>query len=179
MLVGVFADTHDHLDNIARAVEVFNEEGCELVAFAGDFVSSIAIPPLRALKCPVIACFGDNEGNKPGVHAGMRIVGVLGEPPFGFQTADGCRIVLAHMLRQLRDCESDCHVVIYAHTHRPRIHHDEQGRLYLNPGETSGWTYRRPTVALLETTERTAKIVELWPSLTAKTDPHRGEIKNS
>ena len=50
MLIGIFADSHDHLDHIQRAVEVFNQAGCELVVFAGDLVSSFAVPPLRKLK---------------------------------------------------------------------------------------------------------------------------------
>ena len=69
MLIGIFADSHDHLDHIRLAVATFNEAGCELVVFAGDLVSSFAVPPLRALNCRVIACFGDNEGNKAGVLA--------------------------------------------------------------------------------------------------------------
>ena len=64
MLVGIFADTHDHLANIRRAVERFNQAGCEVVLFAGDLVSTFAVPPLRRLQCPFVGCFGDNEGNK-------------------------------------------------------------------------------------------------------------------
>ena len=31
MLIGLFADTHDHLANIRLAVERFNDADCELV----------------------------------------------------------------------------------------------------------------------------------------------------
>lgn len=161
MRVGIFADTHDHLDNIRRAVEVFNEAGCERVVFAGDFVSTIALPPLRKLKCPLIASFGDNEGNKVGLYAGMKILGTLGEPPFCFRTKDGTRFVIAHMSRQLRGADGKYDVVIYAHTHKPEVRTDDSGRLWINPGETSGWTYGRPTVAVLETGTREVEIVAL------------------
>ena len=161
MLIGIFADSHDHLDNIRRVVQVFNSAGCELVVFAGDLVSSFAVPPLRELQCRVIACFGDNEGNKVGVAAGMKIIGTLGEPPFGFKTPDGRRILLTHMDRSLRDLDGEFDVAIYAHTHKPSITHDEQGRLFINPGETSGWSYKNPTVALLDTTTMSARIIAL------------------
>ena len=161
MLIGIFADSHDHLDHIQRAVEVFNSAGCELVVFAGDLVSSFAVPPLRQLRCRVIACFGDNEGNKPGVTAGMRIIGTIGEPPFGFKTPDGCRILVTHMDRSLRGVEGDFDVAIFAHTHKPSVTRDECGRLFINPGETSGWSYGKPTVALLETLTLEVRIVPL------------------
>lgn len=161
MRIGIFADSHDHLDHIRQAVDVFNAAGCGLVVFAGDLVSSFAVPPLRALKCPILACFGDNEGNKTGVAGGFRILGTIGEPPFGFKTPDGLKIVVTHMLRSLRPDAGEFDVCIFAHTHKPEISTDEQGRMYINPGEASGWSFRKPTVAILETTTRTARILPL------------------
>jgi putative phosphoesterase len=151
MRLGVFADSHDHLDNLKRAVAVFNQARCELIFFAGDFVSSIAIPPLRQLQAPVIACYGDNEGNRTGVAAGMRIVGILGDPPFGIRLADGTRVLLTHMLSSLRGAGGEFDICIYAHTHRADVHYDSAGRLIVNPGETSGWTSHAPSVAIVET----------------------------
>lgn len=161
MRIGIFADSHDHLDHIQRAVEVFNAAQCQLVLFAGDLVSSFAVPPLRALQCPLLGCFGDNEGNRTGVAAGFKILGAIGEPPFGLRTPDGLRIVVTHMLRTLRAAEGEFDVCVFAHTHKPEISRDEQGRLYVNPGETSGWTYREPTVALLDTSPLSARIIRL------------------
>lgn len=161
MKIGIFADAHDHLDHIRKAVDVFNAAGCELVVFAGDLVSSFAVPPLRLLKCPVLACYGDNEGNKIGVAAGFKILGEIGEPPFGFRTPDGCRILVTHMLRSLQGAEGDFDVCVFAHTHKPEIRRDEWGRLYINPGETSGWSYQKPSVALFDTQTREARLVRL------------------
>lgn len=161
MRIGIFADTHDHLDHIRAVVRLFNESHCEYALFAGDLVSTFALPPLRRLNCPLIACFGDNEGNKPGLLAGLRKRDVLGEPPFVFRAADGTRFLLAHMQRQLRGADGEFDVCVYAHTHKPRIERDERQRLMINPGEASGWTFGNPTVVLFETTTREAEIVPL------------------
>jgi predicted phosphodiesterase len=67
------------------------------------------------------------------------------------------------MLRHLKGYAAGCDIVIYAHTHKPRIHTDAKGRLLVNPGETSGWTYRLPTIAMVETTTRTGRIIDLPP----------------
>ena len=161
MLIGIFADTHDHLDNIRRSVAEFNRRECQLVVFAGDLVSTFAVPPLRQLACPLIASFGDNEGNKIGIRGGMEIVGIVSEPPFGVRCDDGTRLLVTHQLELLRGDFEGADIVIYAHTHRPVIRHDAAGRLFVNPGEASGWTYRRPSVAVLETCTRQAEIVWL------------------
>jgi putative phosphoesterase len=161
MRIGIFADAHDHADNIRRAVSEFNNLKCELVVFAGDLVSPMSVPPLRKLRCPLLACFGDNDGNKVGIAGGMRIVGTLGEPPFGFQTPDGTRVLVTHVLEQLRGMIDGAHVVISAHTHRGSIREDEAGRLFINPGETSGWTFRKPTIAVLETSPISARLIAL------------------
>ncbi len=161
MLIGIFADSHDQFDNVRQAVAQFNRAGCELVVFAGDFVSPIVIPPLRKLRCPVLACFGDNEGNRIGIAGGMRIVGEVGYPPFGFQTPDGIRILVTHSLDMLRGLIEGCDVVISAHSHRSGISRDESGRLFINPGETSGWTYRKPGISLLNTDPLEARLIPL------------------
>ena len=132
-----------------------------LVIFAGDFVSPIVVPPLRKLKCPVLACFGDNDGNQIGLQGGMRIVGPVGYPPLGLRTADGVRILVAHISEQVRGMIADAQVVICAHTHKPGIHTDQHGVLFVNPGETSGWTYRKPTIGVLETEPLSARIIPL------------------
>jgi hypothetical protein len=161
MRVGIFADSHDHLANIRLAVERFNAAECELALFAGDLVSTFAVPPLRKLRCPFVGCFGDNEGNKVGLLAGFSLVGQLGEPPLLHTAADGTRFVLCHMKRQLRGLAADFDVAVFGHTHKPRIERDLAGRLLINPGETSGWTFGRPTIVLLETRTMEAEVVEL------------------
>lgn len=160
MRVGIFADTHDHLAHIRLAVSYMNAEHVDLVLFAGDLVSTIALPPLRKLQAPVVACYGDNEGNKVGLAGGFEIIGRLSEPPVRHTAEDGTRFLIAHMKRQVPADEA-FDVAIVAHTHKPLVHRDEQLRLWINPGETSGWTYGRPTLALLETTTQEVQIVDL------------------
>jgi putative phosphoesterase len=161
MRIGLFADIHDHLDNARAAVAEFNARRCELVVFAGDFVSTFVIPVLRQLECPLVGCYGDNEGNKVGLAGGLRIVGTVGEPPLGFRTADGTRIIVTHQYELLRGDTDGADVVVFGHTHKPSIVRDDAGRLLVNPGETSGWTYRKPTIAVLETTPLAAEIIAL------------------
>ncbi len=167
MKIGIFGDTHDHVDNMRHAVSEFNQRECELVIFAGDFVSPIIVPPLRRLQCPFIGCFGDSDGNKIGIQGGMRIIGVLGEPPFGICTKDGTKILLTHELEDVKGMLEGIQVIISSHSHSTGIQKDKAGRLFINPGEASGWTYRKPSVAILETSTMEADIIFL-PEMPAK-----------
>lgn len=161
MRIGIFGDAHDHVDNVRHAVNAFNKADCDLVVFAGDFCSPIMIPPLRKLKCRMLACFGDNDANKIALQGGMRIKGEIAEPPCGFQTPGGVKILLTHAMESVRGLIDGVDVVIAAHSHKPAIDRDREGRLFINPGETSGWTYRNPMVALLDTDPLTARLVPL------------------
>ena len=116
---------------------------------------------MRKFFCPVIACFGDNDGNQTGIAGGMKIVGTLGYSPMCYRTSDGVRILMAHQLDEVRGLVDEADVVVFGHTHRPSIAKDKHGRLFINPGEVGGWMFRKPTVAVLETTTRDAEILAL------------------
>lgn len=161
MNIGIMADIHDNVDNLRHAINLFNDMQCRAVLLAGDFVSPLVVPSMRKLFCPVVACFGDNDGNQIGISGGMKIVGTLGYPPMCFRTKDGIRILMAHQQEDLRNLIDDADVVVFAHTHRPSIARDRHGRLFINPGEVGGWMFRKPTVAILNTETREAEIVAL------------------
>ena len=172
MLVGVFADAHDHADNVRRAVRFFNEAGCGLVLFAGDLVSPLVVPPLRKLHGKFVACWGDNDGNRRGIEGGLRVIGPVGDPPLCVTAPDGTRFLLCHQLSEVRDHlkeakpphEGGPQVVVYAHTHRHAVATDAAGRLLVNPGECGGWVSRTPSVAVIDTAAAggpAAKIVPL------------------
>ena len=91
----------------------------------------------------------------------MKIIGRLEEAPVRYESPDGRRFVIVHMLSQARGLDEPFDVLVYGHTHKPIVKHDEAGRLLINPGETSGWTFGNPTVAMLDTEARTAEIVHL------------------
>jgi len=171
MHIGIFGDTHDHVDHVRHAVKIFNDRKCELVLFAGDFVSPIMIPPLRKLNCRLISCFGDSDGNRRGITGGLRIIGIVGEPPFGVKLTDGTRILLTHQLETLKGLLEHSDVVISSHTHKPSIKRDSKGRLFINPGETSGWCYRQPTVVILDSHTGQAEIINL-PEMPPLPDIH-------
>ncbi|MCA9050000.1 MAG: YfcE family phosphodiesterase [Planctomycetaceae bacterium] len=161
MNIGIMADIHDNVDNLRHAIRLFNQYRCGLVLLAGDFVSPLVVPSMRKLTGRVIACFGDNDGNQRGIMGGMQIVGTLGYSPMCCRTPDGLRLLMTHQLDDVRDSLGDADVVIFAHTHRPSVAADRNGRLFINPGEVGGWMFRRPTVVILDSETRSAEVIDL------------------
>lgn len=161
MKIGIMADIHDNVDNLRHAIGLFNAHKCGLVLLAGDLVSPLVVPSMRKLTGRVVACFGDNDGNKRGIIGGMKIVGTLGYGPLCHKTSDGLKIVMAHQLNELRDCLGDADVAVFAHTHRPSIVTDKHGRVFINPGEVGGWMFRKPTVVILDSETREAELLKL------------------
>ena len=161
MKIGILADIHDNVDNVRHAINMLNGMQVEVVLIAGDFVSPLVVPSLRKLHGKVIACLGDNDGNQIGIAGGMKIVGTLAHGPVCYRTDDGLHILMSHQLTEIRDCIDGADVIVFAHSHRPSIATDRHGRLFINPGEVSGWMFRKPSVALLDTTTKGAKILEL------------------
>ena len=83
-MIGIMSDSHDNLDAIKLAVELFNKLRCELVIHAGDFIAPFAAHELSKLNCPVKAVFGNCDGEKKGLEKAFQSIGEIKEAPFIF-----------------------------------------------------------------------------------------------
>ena len=155
------ADSHDNLHAVKKAVQLFNDAGCELVIHAGDFVAPFAARELENLNCPVKAVFGNCDGEKRGLEKAISSFGEIREAPFAF-THDNCQFLVNHIHISLDThiASGKYDVIIYAHTHEPEVR--KEGKiLIVNPGETGGWVSGKGTVALLDTETLSADIIPL------------------
>jgi putative phosphoesterase len=165
MLVGLMADTHDFLPMVDKAVERLNEEGVKLVLHAGDYVAPFVVPRFKKLKAKLIGVFGNNDGDREllkkrfSEYEGLEMRGNFAEI-----VIDGAKIVLLHgseeeLLKVLINSEI-FDIVVHGHTHKAEAYRKEK-TLVVNPGEVCGYLTGRSTIALLETSKREAKIVEI------------------
>jgi len=157
MTIGILSDSHDNLPAIRQAVEFFNHEGADLVVHAGDFVAPFAVKELLKLRAPVIAVFGNNDGEKVGIRAALPQVA---EPPLVTEI-EGKKTVVTHDLAgTVNRIPEDADVVVHGHTHKSEIRRDGD-QLIINPGEVGGWLAGRRTVAVLDPSTLDCRIVEL------------------
>jgi len=158
-LVGVISDTHDNVDNIRKAVEIFNTRGVSLVVHAGDFTSPFTCIPYRDLEAEFVGVFGNNDGDLLLLHE--RTEGRIHRQPHQFAFADRKFVVMHehHLVEALAD-SGHYDIVIFGHTHKAVVK-KKNNTLIVNPGEAGHWLYGKATIGILDTGAMDAEIVTL------------------
>ena len=165
MLIGIFGDSHDHMENIGKAVEKFNRERIDLAIHTGDYISPFVIPVIAKLTSPVIGVYGNNDGDKAALQArcsefpAVRIHGNYTQ-----LDPDGLKIALIHghdsALLQDLIVSGYYDLVVHGHTHMADLYR-KGGTMVINPGELCGYITKKPTVGFFDTLSREARIEEL------------------
>ncbi len=164
MIVGIIADTHDHLPLLEKAIERLNEERVELVLHAGDYISAFAVQRLKSLNAHLIGIFGNNDGDKELLKRRFAELDAEIRGRFAEVTVDGLKIAMLHgeeeeLVRSLINTGS-YDVVVHGHTHEARTY--RKGKtLVINPGEVCGYLTQKSTMAILNTETLDVQIIQL------------------
>jgi putative phosphoesterase len=136
--IGVVSDTHNHLPNVARIVELLNAAGVERVVHTGDITQAQTLEVLARLDAPLVGVYGNNDaGEREELErAAARFAIRLADPPLALQWAER-RVVVVHDPRALAGAGDAFDVALHGHTHRHTIER-RGGRLVFNPGECAG-----------------------------------------
>jgi uncharacterized protein len=138
MRIGVVSDTHNHLRNVERIVELFHAADVERVIHTGDITQPKTLAAFSALRIPLCGVYGNNDLEREGLEQAARQYGMtLRDPPFELVLASR-RIVVVHDPRDLERLSTRSYdVALHGHVHR-RVIERTQGRLVFNPGECAG-----------------------------------------
>ena len=150
MRIGVVSDTHNHLPNVRRIVELFAEAGVERVVHTGDITQAKTLRVLGELDAPLVGVFGNNDhGEREALERTAEELGVeLRDPPLELCWA-GRRIVVVHDPRDLKHHFAGHDLALHGHTHERRIERRD-GRLVFNPGECAGHLPGRNAVGVVD-----------------------------
>lgn len=160
MKVGIISDSHDHLDNLKKAMEVFKSEGVGYLIHCGDFVAPFTLPILSQLGVPFLGVFGNNDGERLLLRERAKDFGEIKVQP-AFLELEGRRFVIMHepALQFALAKSGEYDAVLVGHTHKPEI--IEGNCLIINPGEACGWLTGKATIAILDLATMSARLVEL------------------
>lgn len=165
LIIGLISDTHDNLPMVEKAVKKLNEANVELVLHAGDYVAAFTIPRFKELKAKLIGVFGNNDGDHEFLKrrtTEFRNMELRGN--FAEIVVDNLKIALLHgtekeLLNALIDSQG-FDFIVHGHTHGAEAY--RKGKtLVVNPGEVCGYLTGKSTIALLDTSKREARIVEI------------------
>jgi uncharacterized protein len=134
--IGVVSDTHNHLPNVRRIVELLNAARVERVVHTGDITQAKTLDVLAGLAMPLHGVFGNNDQERVALDEAIARHGfVFAEGPLHALWAER-RVVVVHDPRELAGA-GDFDVALHGHTHRLTVERDG-GRLIFNPGECAG-----------------------------------------
>ncbi|HEX8947322.1 MAG TPA: metallophosphoesterase [Dissulfurispiraceae bacterium] len=159
MVIGLVSDTHDHLDNLKKVLEIFRARNVKHIIHAGDYTSPFTRRVLKHFEGEFTGIFGNNDGER--VLLNKLYQGRIFTQPYLF-TLDNRKIVVMHEPDVVDALADSGHfdLVVYGHTHEPVIRKVKH-TLVVNPGEVCGWLYGKPTAAVVDLETMGAEIIGL------------------
>ncbi len=173
MKFGIISDTHDHLNAITRAIEIFRAHKVDRILHCGDWVSPYSLGHFGALMAdwniPVMSVLGNNEGDYrkiEKINSSLKNPVVFCDVSILQFAVDDNRYAVYHghdkptLNALIRSKEY--RAVFTGHTHVVR--NEMAGKtLVLNPGSTSYFSDGKivdvATVAVYDTSKNSAEIV--------------------
>ena len=146
MKISIIADSHDHYENLTKAVEQANQAGCSLLLHAGDLGApghSVAI--LEKFNGSVKMVLGNNDHEIVGLVRksfeldNFELIKTSNGGDMYEGLHDGVRFFMHHYPRvaQLAAASTDYDVCIFGHTHK--FYNETVGdSLLINPGSIIG-----------------------------------------
>jgi len=159
MRIGIVSDTHNHLRNVTRIVELFAAAGVERVVHTGDITQAKTLEPFAALDAPLHGVYGNNDLERDALESAARRLSLhLVDPPLRLEWAER-RIVVVHDPRDLTpERLSGCDVALHGHDHRLTIER-RRGALVMNPGECAGHVPGLNAVGVLDLASLASEIL--------------------
>ena len=159
MILGIISDTHDNLDNLKKAFDIFISRGVEHIIHAGDFTSPFTGRVLMEFKGGFTGIFGNNDGDR--LLLSKVYQGNIHPQPH-ILTLHEKRIVIMHepdVIEALAD-SGHYNLVIFGHTHKAVVK-KVNNTLVVNPGEAGSWLYGKATVGVVNLQNMEAEIIEV------------------
>ncbi len=157
MRIGVVSDTHNHLPNVSRIVEILNGARVDRVVHTGDITQAKTLELLARLDAPLHAVYGNNDlAERESLRSAAERLDIhLCDPPLELDWADRRLWVVhdprdfEHTLPEARRQERAPALILHGHDHRYRL--QEQGRtLVFNPGECAGHMPGRNAIGVVD-----------------------------
>ena len=163
MLIGVFSDVHDNLQNLQRVLNAFKDRKISTLLFCGDFCSPIPARIMGGFLGDIHCVFGNGDGDRftIGKLAASEFTNLKLHGEYADLDIAGIKLAITHypFYASALARTSEYLAVFCGHTHVSSI--DTVGRcLLVNPGEVLGWK-GKPSYVVYDTDTNVAELVAL------------------
>ena len=152
MILGVVSDTHNHLSNVEKIIDLFNEQKVEKVIHTGDITQAKTLSKFSRLNCPLYGVYGNNDLQEVGLKEITEKNGFkFKDPPFLVKLG-GRKIVILHEpenIEKIISQERSIDLIVHGHTHRYR-YEELKGVKIFNPGESAGMFKGKNAIGLVD-----------------------------
>ncbi len=163
MKIGILSDSHNHRQNVLKAVDIFNEQGVDYVFHAGDMTSVATVDLFAELeKAKFIAVFGNCDSDKGLLQSTINgFGGEIHHDCYEGQIS-GKRILMAHepSLLDMALVGGEFDLAIHGHTHKLEIRKVGQ-TLIINPGSLRHWIAAKANVVMVELDDMSTEVISL------------------
>lgn len=159
MIIGIIADTHDHMEKIKKALKIFKDRGVSTILHAGDFVSPFTWRAFKDFDGEIYGVFGNNDGDRVLL---KKMYGDRIQKQIRKIEIDGKKIALMHEPQMIEELalSGNFDLIVYGHMHEVDIR-TIGNTLIINPGEACGWLYGKATSVLLELDNLVPEVITL------------------
>ncbi len=170
MKLAVLSDSHDHMNNILKAVSIINQRNVDALIHCGDYVAPFVkrwFDKLNnSIKKNFYGVFGNNDGEKLFLKQNLGQICEFAENGNEMiLELGGKRIFVSHMPKQktIEALANSGHfdIILSGHTHSLSNKKLENGILIVNPGELCGYLTGKATFAIIDTDKMESEIIEL------------------
>ncbi len=163
MKIGILSDTHDDIENVQEAIQIFNKNKVEYVIHAGDYIFPGIIKEFTKLDSKLIGVLGNNDGERNGIL--KSFIDIKGElkGEIGEIEIDGIRFGIYHGTdREIKESiirSQKYDILICGHTHKREPQNsgtleNNKDTFILNPGSA-----HRKSISLSESFTDIGRII--------------------
>ena len=174
MKIGIISDIHENFHNLILALNKMDKEGVEQIICLGDLMNAGVAKILAHHTVPTYLIWGNNDGEKVDItkasfREGSQLTVSLNV--YDFLEFGGRKIFVSHYddLAKPMAASGLYDAVFFGHNHK--VSEERVGEvLVVNPGELAAMKSGKATIAIYETKDNTAQLIELENFITLKSE---------
>jgi len=173
MKIAIISDIHENFHNIVLFLKQVQKFDVKKIIFLGDFINNGIAKILANSDIPVIAIWGNNDGDKIAItktSLSRQSNMTVGFDTYDFLEIDNRKIFITHypLLAKPMAKSGEFDAVFYGHNHKKNM--DKINNcIIVNPGEISAHRTGNATFAIYDTKTNNAEIIEIKETISTKT----------